>query len=72
MGRGLTPEERAAYEKQRQESLQEASRKLGITAERLKELEEKARPEVVSDEWEKELNKRNRAKAGIEQQKPPF
>ena len=66
MGRGLTPEERAAYEKRRQEDLQEASRKLGIPVERLEELREKARSEVITEEWEKELNMKNRAKAGIE------
>lgn len=66
MGRGLTPEERAAYEKRRQKDLQEASRKLGISAERLEELREKARSEVITEEWEKELNRKNRAKAGIE------
>ena len=66
MGRGLTPEERAAYEKRRQKNLQEASRKLGISAERLEELREKARSEVITEEWEKELNRKNRAKAGIE------
>lgn len=66
MGRGLTPEERAAYEKRRQEDLQEASRKLGIPVERLEELQEKARSEVITEEWEKQLNRKNQAKAGIE------
>lgn len=67
MGRPLTPEEMAAYEKRRQESLKEASHKLGIPAERLEELQEKSRLEVITEEWEKEPNRKNRAKAGIEQ-----
>ena len=66
MSRGLTPEERAAYEKRRREDIQEASRKLGMPAEKLNDLYEKARSEVITEEWEKELNRKNRAKAGIE------
>ena len=67
MGRQLTPEEKAAYEAKRRGRLKEASEQMGLKEEFVDELEKKAREAVLADdEWEKELDRKNRAKAGIE------
>lgn len=67
MGRPLTPEEMAAYEKERAESAKRTAALLGMSVDKLLELEEKARLECEKDtSWEDELDRKNRAKAGIE------
>ena len=67
MGRPLTPEEMAAHEKRRAESTKRAAALMGIPVDKLLELEEKARLECEKDtSWEAELDRKNRAKAGIE------
>ena len=67
MGRGLTPEELAEYEAKRRKELEENARKLGVTPEWILEQQAKATAELeADDEWEKELDRKNREKAGIE------
>lgn len=68
MGRALTPQEREEFEKKRRKQLEENSRRLGLSAEEHERLYQKALAEVLAegDEWEKELDAKNRAKAGIE------
>lgn len=65
MGRDLTPQEREEYEKKRRRQLEENCRRLGISVEEHERLYRKAVAEM-DDEWEKELDAKNRAKAGIE------
>lgn len=67
MGRKLTPEEISEFQKQRIKDIELSSQKLGMTLEQLEKLHRKARESVVLDDsWEKELDERNRKKAGIE------
>jgi len=67
IGKPLTPEEMAAYEKQRAESAKRTAALLGISVDKLSEIEKKARAECEKDtSWEAELDRNNRAKAGIE------
>lgn len=67
MGRKLTPEEISEFQKQRRKEIELSSQKLGMTPEQLEKFHRKARESVVLDNsWEKELDKRNRNKAGIE------
>ena len=67
MGRKLTPEEKAEIDKIHRESKERTAKVFGITVEELEEIEAKARAQVEADDsWEKELDARNRARAGIE------
>lgn len=67
MGRKLTDEERKAYERRRKESLERNATLLGISADEIERREAAARAMLdADDEWERELDARNRAKAGIE------
>lgn len=68
MGRALTPHEREEFEKKRQKQLEENSRRLGLDVEERERIYRKALADVLAegDEWEKELDAKNRAKAGIE------
>lgn len=67
MGRKLTDEERKAYEHRRKESLERNAALLGISADEIERREAAARVMLdADDEWERELDARNRAKAGIE------
>ena len=43
MSRGLTPEERKAYEQRRREQIEDSAKKLGLTVEELENLEKNAR-----------------------------
>ena len=43
MSRGLTPEERKAYEQRRREQMEDSAKKLGLTVEELENLEKNAR-----------------------------
>ena len=43
MNRGLTPEERKAYEQRRREQMEDSAKKLGLTVEELENLEKNAR-----------------------------
>lgn len=52
-------------DKEREENTQKAAGMLGIPLEELRRMEERVREEM-GDEWEKELNAKNRKKAGIE------
>lgn len=66
MGRDLTPTEREEYEKSRMESLIKTAALLGISTDELLKIEEKAKREVYKDtDWEKQLNERNKKRAGI-------
>lgn len=67
MGRKLTPEEITELQKRRNKDIELSAKKLGITPKRLEELHRKARESIILDDsWEKELDERNRKKAGIE------
>lgn len=68
MGRALTPQEREEFEKKRQKQLEENSRRLGLDVEEHERIYRKALADVLAegDEWERELDAKNRAKAGIE------
>lgn len=68
MGRDLTPQEREEFEKKRRKDLEKISRLTGISVEEHERIYQKALSELRSedDEWEKELDRKNRAKAGIE------
>lgn len=67
MGCKLTDEERKAYERRRKESLERNAALLGISADEIERREAAARAMLdADDEWERELDARNRAKAGIE------
>lgn len=67
MGRPLTPEELAEFEARRKAQNEKTANALGMSAEYLDEIRRKAAEEVHADDsWEKELNRKNRAKAGIE------
>lgn len=67
MGHKLTDEERKAYERRRKESLERNAALLGISADEIERREAAARAMLdADDEWERELDARNRAKAGIE------
>lgn len=68
MGRELTPQEREEFEKRRRKQLEENTRRLGISVEERERIYQKALSEMLAegDEWEKELDAKNRAKAGIE------
>lgn len=51
--------------------LDESAERLGISPEFLKKIEENARAEIYADDdWEKELDARNRARAGIAESAP--
>lgn len=67
MGRPLTPEELAEFEARRKTENEKTAKALGMSAEHLDEIRRKAAKKVRADDsWEKELNRKNRAKAGIE------
>lgn len=68
MGRDLTPQEREEFEKKRRKDLEKISRLTGISMEEHERIYQKALSDLRSegDEWEKELDRKNRAKAGIE------
>lgn len=68
MGRDLTPQEREEFEKKRRKQLEEICSRLGISVEEHERIYQKALSETLAegDDWEKELDARNRAKAGIE------
>lgn len=68
MGRELTPQEREEFEKRRRKQLEENTRRLGISVEERERIYQKALSETLAegDDWEKELDAKNRAKAGIE------
>lgn len=68
MGRKLTETEMLEYQEQRKKNLEKSSALLGIPVEEIEHLEAKARAELEKkgNDWEKELDKKNRAKAGIE------
>ncbi|MGN0518052.1 MAG: hypothetical protein ACI4II_04950 [Acutalibacteraceae bacterium] len=66
MGRDLTPEELKEFEERRREDDQHIAKIFGITVEELRTRRKKASDEVHADDsWEKELNERNKRKAGI-------
>lgn len=64
MGKGFTPEELAEWEAKRRREREETAKKLGVTADWLEKKEAEARAEL-DDEWEQELNRKYREKAGI-------
>lgn len=67
MARKLTEAERKEYEKRRKESIERNAALLGITPAEIEKREAEARAKLTADDdWEKELDARNRAKAGIE------
>lgn len=67
MGRKLTDAERKEYEQRRKESIERSAALLGITPAEIEKREAAARAKLAADdEWEKELDAANRAKAGIE------
>lgn len=65
MGRDLTPEERKEFERKRRKQIEETAGIFGMSAEEHERLYKKAVAEM-DDDWEKELDAKNRAKAGIE------
>ena len=68
MGRALTPQEQAEFDKKRCKQLEEICGRLGISVEEHERIYQRALSETLAegDEWEKELDAKNRAKAGIE------
>lgn len=68
MGRELTPQEREEFERKRRKQLEENSSRLGLSVEERERLYQEALAEMLAegDDWEKELDAKNRAKAGIE------
>lgn len=69
MGRALTEEELVEYNKQRRETMKRTAELMGISVEEIERIEAKARAELEKegDGWEKELNERNKARAGIKE-----
>ena len=67
MGKPLTEAEMREYEERRRKSLERSSKLLGIPVEEIERREAEARAKLEADDtWEKELDAKNRAKAGIE------
>ena len=67
MGRPLTEAELREYEERRRKSAEETAKLLHISVEELERMEAEARAKLDADDtWEKELDAKNRAKAGIE------
>lgn len=66
MGRELTLEEMAQHKNRREKSDKEIAEMLGIPLDTFLEIERKATEAALSDtSWEKELNEKNKRKAGI-------
>lgn len=66
MEREVTPEELKEYEEYRRKCMERNAELMGLSVDELIKIEEKARAEVLADdEWEKELNERNKSRAGI-------
>ena len=67
MGRPLTPQEEAEFNRKRREALERNAALMGISVEEIERREAAARAALDADtEWEKELDAKNRARAGIE------
>lgn len=66
MGRKLTDEELKEFQEKRKDTAEKISHSFGITIEELEIMENEAREATYNDTaWEKELDARNKAKAGI-------
>lgn len=67
MSRPLTDEEMRKFKERQRAAAERTAKLLGISVEELEARENAARAKIEAegDEWEKELDRKNKAKAGI-------